>query len=184
MYHGTVSSNLEKQFATQDFYIRPRFSDMTFKPDVARKLEYMLVSSIRRRFPRGLKVHILTLDKIGVVMQTANTFRQGHLWVSRAKVKSFTDENGMAMDHAVHTFYVVNEDKSDTCPDDVIALLKAAGGTYTAQLTEEKIPTRLNLAKDNYYFNVVQKEKYWDTKSVPWGGLKEMLPADTFDGSP
>lgn len=83
VYHATVVSNRQEETAFQDFYIRPRFGEIGFNTQKAKKLRHLLKSSILRRAPRGLKVHILTMDQSGLLCRISNVFKTGCLCVTR-----------------------------------------------------------------------------------------------------
>lgn len=82
VYHASVT-NLDDNIAFQDLLIRPRFGDSKFDEKKAAKVEFMLRASINRRFPRGLKVHVWTMDQIGLLGKLTTIFRQADMSVTR-----------------------------------------------------------------------------------------------------
>lgn len=52
----------------------------------ASKLRGMLEASIQRRFPKGLKVHIRSVEKNGCLTELAQRLRTANLSITRAKV--------------------------------------------------------------------------------------------------
>ena len=56
----------------------------------ASKLKGMLEASIQRRFPKGLKVHVRSIEKNGCLQDLAQRLRAANLSITRAKVSSST----------------------------------------------------------------------------------------------
>jgi len=52
----------------------------------AAKLAALLESSIQRRFPKGLKVHVHSVDRFGCLAALARVLKLANLTVTRAKV--------------------------------------------------------------------------------------------------
>ena len=67
------------------FYVKPRLGAL-FNASKAAKLQAMLESSIQRRFPRGLKVHVHSVDRFGCLAQLTRTLKDAGLSITRAKV--------------------------------------------------------------------------------------------------
>ena len=55
---------------------RPRTGDASFNPGCADLLKAMLESSIQRRFPKGLKVHVHSLDRFGCLAALTRVLQQ------------------------------------------------------------------------------------------------------------
>ena len=83
VYHATIKSS--DGIASQEYYVRPRFG---FPWDAlrAKKLAAMLEASIQRRFPRGLKVHVQSVDSFGCLAALTAVLRDAGLTITRAKV--------------------------------------------------------------------------------------------------
>jgi len=154
VYHATVVSHREHNTAFQDFYIRPRFGEIEFNKAKAKKLKDLLVSSILRRAPHGLKVHVLTMDQPGLLCRVTDIFKAGHIRVTRATVKCLTDDKGLPTKQAVHTFFLESENGTMAKSEDVVQLLTARGGTLARHLTEDRIPMKLDSLQDRFAFNV------------------------------
>ncbi|GMH35882.1 hypothetical protein BSKO_03750 [Bryopsis sp. KO-2023] len=155
VYHASVCDAKIKR-AFQDFYVRPRFGDVAFNKEKAAKLEFMLHASINRRFPGGLKVHVLTMDQIGLLAKLTKIFREADMSVTRAKVRTLSNERGMPTNHAIHTFYLVDTNGGKTIPTRADHICKEAGGVRHDALTEDKLPQGiLNPKTDNqFYFSI------------------------------
>ena len=67
------------------FYIKPRMGAL-YSVAKATKLKAMLESSIQRRFPRGLKVHVHSVDRFGCLAQLTRVLKNADLAITRAKV--------------------------------------------------------------------------------------------------
>lgn len=52
----------------------------------AKKLKDMLEASIQRRFPKGLKVRVRSMEKSGCLRDLAQRLRAADLSITRAKV--------------------------------------------------------------------------------------------------
>eukprot|EP00210_Caulerpa_lentillifera_P002602 g2492.t1 len=154
VYHASILSFLEEESVEQDFYIRPRLGDVTFCEKKAHRLKDMLISSILRREPVGLKVHILTMDQRGLLCRVADMFRVGNLWLSRAIVKCFTDELGLPYKHAVHTLYLINGDGTPADAHEVSQMLMRHGGQLCTHLTEDRVPHKFNISPEGFAFNI------------------------------
>lgn len=147
VYHATASSN--EGLAFQDFYIRPRFGDVKFQQKKADHLTYMLEASIRRRFPHGLKVIIVSADTIGLLSKLTAVMYDSGIAVSRAKVAASQDTNTCG-----HTFYVTDDAGEAIDPDRVISAFCKAGGRLTGHLSEDRIPSKLELTGDQFNFAI------------------------------
>ncbi len=55
---------------------RPRTGDCIFNERSAELLKAMLESSIQRRFPKGLKVHVHSLDRFGCLAALTRVLQQ------------------------------------------------------------------------------------------------------------
>ena len=172
MYHATVVTHEEEGTAFQEFYVRPRFGEIEFNEEKAKTLRHLLISSILRRAPHGLKVHILTMDQAGLLARVTEVFKAGGLRVTRcipggvndgtevgavdfrAVVKCLAADQGDCCKHAVHTFSLQTE--QGTTPDsaEVVRLLSARGGTLDSRLTEERIPPRSHALQESFAFNI------------------------------
>ena len=75
--------------------------------------------------------------------------------LSRAKAKCLTDDLGLPIRQAVHTFFLERQDGSDVCPQVVAEFLSASGGVKVKHLTEDRVPPRMVALHDNNFaFNV------------------------------
>jgi len=83
VYHATIKSC--DGMATQEYYVRPRYG-FPWDAQRAKKLGAMLEASIQRRFPRGLKVHVQSVDSFGCLAALTAVLRDAGLTITRAKV--------------------------------------------------------------------------------------------------
>ena len=129
---GGATSGSTTPLAAQEFFVRPRHGGDAFDPDRADQLAALVGASIVRRFPRGLKVHVRSLDRYGCLASLTAVLRASGLTVTRAKVRTYAAGAGpaTATAHAGsgHTFYVMGA--GGTPPDRaaVEAACAAAGG--------------------------------------------------------
>ena len=87
VYHATIKSC--DGMATQEYYVRPRYG-FPWDARRAEKLAAMLEASIQRRFPRGLKVHVQSVDSFGCLAALTAVLRDAGLTITRAKVPLLT----------------------------------------------------------------------------------------------
>lgn len=102
IWHATIES-LPDGMYSQEYYVRPRDGDAAFDEERAALLRAMLYSSIRRRFPRGLKLHVHSLDRYGSLAELTRVLRSTGLTITRAKVRTYATSRS-----AGHTFYVMD----------------------------------------------------------------------------
>jgi hypothetical protein len=86
VYHATIKSS--NGIASQEYYVRPRYG-FPWDAQRAEKLAAMLEASIQRRFPRGLKVHVQSVDSFGCLAALTAVLRDAGLTITRAKVDIF-----------------------------------------------------------------------------------------------
>lgn len=129
--------------ATQEFFVRPRHGVPDFDADRADQLAALVGASIVRRFPRGLKVHVRSLDRYGCLASLTAVLRASGLTVTRAKVRTFAAAGGDpaapgtppappgtpgAGGGSGHTFYVMGAGGAPPDRAAVEAACAAAGG--------------------------------------------------------
>ena len=62
----------------------------------------MLEASIQRRFPKGLKVHVHSVDRFGCLAALTRELKMAELTITRAKVKTYAINRSSG-----HTFYIM-----------------------------------------------------------------------------
>ncbi|KAG7673537.1 hypothetical protein Ndes2526B_g03010 [Nannochloris sp. 'desiccata'] len=102
IHHATIDSDSEG-WAHQEFFLRPRSGDGDFTAQAAALLQAMLTSSIQRRFPKGIKVHVRSLDRFGCLAFLARHLQLSGLSITRAKARTFATSNSSG-----HTLYVMD----------------------------------------------------------------------------
>ncbi len=70
------------------FYVRPRGGVQTWDEGQAARLRAMLVASVQRRHPKGLKVHVHSVDRFGCLAALTRVLKAANLSVTRAKVRA------------------------------------------------------------------------------------------------
>lgn len=84
---GADASRPSVPLLVQEYYIRPRVGGGSgFDDRRAAQLKYHLECSIQRRFPKGLKVHVHSRDRRGLLAQITHQLAAHHLTITRAKV--------------------------------------------------------------------------------------------------
>eukprot|EP00803_Ostreobium_quekettii_P006556 evm.model.scf_1561.5 EVM.evm.TU.scf_1561.5 scf_1561:27803-29956(-) len=152
VYHASATTTESTAF--QDFYIRPRFGDIKYHQGRADHLKYMLESSIQRRFPRGQKVFVHTADTIGLLANLCTVLYESGIHVTRAKVQASQDAKV-----CTHTFYVIDSNGVPIEPSCIVATLTEAGGKLTPNLTEDRVPPKLELSEDQFCFAVPDRTR-------------------------
>ncbi|CAL5228986.1 g12223 [Coccomyxa viridis] len=120
VYHATIKSC--DGMATQEYYVRPRYG-FPWDARRAEKLAAMLEASIQRRFPRGLKVHVQSVDSFGCLAALTAVLRDAGLTITRAKVRTNAAHNMCG-----HTFYVMDAGGSAPQRSTVEAACAQLGG--------------------------------------------------------
>ncbi|PRW60951.1 uridylyltransferase [Chlorella sorokiniana] len=157
IYHATIDSSPQDGTAQQEYYVRPRTGDSRFDRDQAELLRAMLESSIQRRFPKGLKVHVHSLDRFGCLAALARVLHQAGLSVTRAKVRTYATSKSSG-----HTFYVM--DAKGGPPDK--ARVEAACREIGGQLVEAGQEARSSsLGSHRFSFSFLARN--WNSA---WGG--------------
>lgn len=157
IYHATIDICEQEGTAQQEFYIRPRTGDSGFDRPQAELLRAMLESSIQRRFPKGLKVHVHSLDRFGCLAALTRVLHQTGLSVTRAKVRTYATSKSSG-----HTFYVM--DARGGPPDK--ARVEAACREIGGQLVEAGQEARSSsLGSHRFSFSFLARN--WNSA---WGG--------------
>lgn len=125
IYHATIDASSDGA-ASQEYFVRPRLGDADFNGNDAELLKAMLDSSIQRRFPKGLKVHVRSSDRFGCLASLARQLQTADLSISRAKVRTFATSNSCG-----HTLYVMNSDGLMPDKRRVEQVLIESGGRMT-----------------------------------------------------
>lgn len=100
IWHATIDA-VSDGTAAQEYYVRPRTGG-GWSESQAELLKAMLSSSIQRRFPKGLKIHVHSLDRFGCLAALTKVLSDAQLSITRAKVRTFATSNSSG-----HTFYVM-----------------------------------------------------------------------------
>jgi glycine cleavage system regulatory protein len=122
IYHATIDSDSEG-WAHQEFFLCPRSGDGDFTPQAAALLQAMLVSSIQRRFPKGIKVHVRSMDRFGCLASLARQLQISGLSITRAKARTFATSNSSG-----HTLYVMDAQGAPPDRQRVQGALMQCGG--------------------------------------------------------
>lgn len=88
VFHGTINAHSDGS-ATQEYYVKPRWG-RPWDARAANKLAAMLEASIQRRFPKGLKLHVHSVDRFGSLATLTAVLRDAGLTINRAKVPAVT----------------------------------------------------------------------------------------------
>lgn len=166
IYHATVDS-FPDGVAQQEYFVRPRSKDGDFNERDAALLRAMLDSSIQRRFPKGIKVHVRSADRFGCLAALARQLQLAGLSVTRAKVRTFATSNSSG-----HTLYLM--DSGDQVPelDKVQRALTQCGG----KMVDSGALVDANLAQNDARFAFTFLER---NANVAYGGS----PPDSYYGS-
>ncbi|KAK9829031.1 hypothetical protein WJX72_003510 [[Myrmecia] bisecta] len=155
VYHATIDS--QTGMASQEYYIKPRLGPSAWCEQRTAKLAAMLESSIQRRFPKGLKVHVHSVDRFGCLAALTRVLKAANLSIMRAKVKTYAVNNSSG-----HTFYVM--DASGDAPDR--AMVEAAcsqiGGKLVESIEEER-----SASSGNHKFSFSFLNRQW---TQTWNG--------------
>ncbi|PSC74677.1 ACT domain-containing ACR2 [Micractinium conductrix] len=176
IYHATIDSMESEGTAQQEFYVRPRTGDSGFDRGQAELLQAMLISSIQRRFPKGLKVHVHSLDRFGCLAALTRVLHQTGLSVTRAKVRTYATSKSSG-----HTFYVM--DANGGPPDK--ARVEAACREIGGQLVEAGQEARSSsVGSHRFSYSFLQRNWNQNWGGSPGHGLDGMLEASSAPSTP
>ena len=125
----------------------------------AAKLAAMMESSIQRRFPRGLKVHVHSVDRFGCLAALTKVLKQGGLAVTRAKVKTYAIDQSSG-----HTFYVMDASGDPPDKQNVEEACKKIGGQLV-EVGDEARSASIGQARFSFSFLNRQWHKGWNGDS-------------------
>ena len=131
IYHGTIDATPDG-YAHQEFFVRPRSGDGDFDEEEAALVKAMLQASIERRFPKGIKVQVRSMDRFGcMALLTRKLFNAG-LTVTRAKVRTYATSNSSG-----HTLYIMDSAGGPPSNEAIEKALVDCGGFKAADRIEE-----------------------------------------------
>ena len=137
IYHATIDADSEG-IAHQEYFVRPRAGDGDFDDEEALLVKAMLNAAIERRFPRGIKVQIRSMDRFGcMALLTRRLFNAG-LTVTRAKVRTYATSNSSG-----HTLYIMNSDGEPPTNEAIEKALLECGGLLSTSMEGESSSTPL-----------------------------------------
>lgn len=134
VYHATIDSNNGKAF--QEYFLRPCLGDAIWDEMRAAQLRAMLEVAVERRFPQGLKVHVHSVNRFGLLASLSRVLFENRLSIRRAVVKTH-DGNASA-----HTFYVMDASGAPPNRERVEQACHMIGGKLVeagSEPTEEQI---------------------------------------------
>ena len=86
--HGVHLCALYGQQLTWPAAHRREFAGAAWDEGRAAKLMAMMEAAIQRRFPKGLKVHVCSVDRFGCLAELTRVLHSADLSVTRAKVRT------------------------------------------------------------------------------------------------
>jgi predicted amino acid-binding ACT domain protein len=164
IYHATIDSTADGM-AQQEYYLRPRSGDGEFSERRAALLKAMLAQSIERRFPKGLKVHVRSLDRFGCLAALTRQLEQAGLSVTRAKVRTFATSRSSG-----HTLYVMDAAVGPPDRERVQEACQSIGGRLVEVEDDGQGPPA-DSHRFSFSFSFLNRQ--WNTT---WGGS----PTDAF----
>ena len=128
IYHATIDADAEG-IAHQEYFVRPRAGDGEFEDEEALLVKAMLNAAIERRFPKGIKVQIRSMDRFGCMALLTRRLFQAGLTVTRAKVRTYATSNSSG-----HTLYIMNSAGDPPTHDAIEKALLDCGGLLAPPL--------------------------------------------------
>jgi glycine cleavage system regulatory protein len=151
IYHATIDADAEG-VAHQEYFVRPRAGDGEFNDEDALLVKAMLNAAIERRFPRGIKVQIRSMDRFGcMALLTRRLFNAG-LTVTRAKVRTYATSNSSG-----HTLYIMNSDGEPPSNEAIERALLDCGGLLSTSVDGSTSNTPL-VDTHPFSFKFLQRE--------------------------
>jgi len=170
VYHATIDSNNGKAF--QEYFLRPCLGDAIWDEMRAAQLRAMLEVAVERRFPQGLKVHVHSVNRFGLLASLSRVLFENRLSIRRAVVKTH-DGNASA-----HTFYVMDASGAPPNRERVEQACHMIGGKLVeagSEPTEEQIKVGSGDYKFSFSFLNKQWFKEWSGTSASMSGSPEGL---------
>eukprot|EP00887_Chlorella_sp_A99_P007539 scaffold28.g7539.t1 len=160
IYHATIDAYSDGT-SLQEYYIKPRSGDGTWDDDRATLLKAMLTSSITRRFPKGLKVHVHSLDRFGSLAALTRVLQAAGLSITRAKARTYASSC-----NASHTFYVMAADGSPPDRAKVECACLEIGGKLVEEGQEARTMSRQALGSHTFSFSFLNRSG-WSAAGSP-----------------
>ncbi|KAL8137840.1 hypothetical protein V2J09_003841 [Rumex salicifolius] len=129
VYHATVTA--EGHEACQEYYIRHKDGYPRREEEMQRLVD-CLEAAIKRRNSEGIRLELCCEDRVGLLRDVTQIFREHGLSVTRAEVSTRGSQ-------AVNTFYVVDSSGNPVKSEIVESTRKAIGLTF------------LSIKEDEYY---------------------------------
>ncbi|KAK2075535.1 hypothetical protein QBZ16_001643 [Prototheca wickerhamii] len=130
IWHATIDAFADGS-ALQEYHIRPRFGDQGWDEGAAACLKAMLEGSIQRRFPRGIKLHVRSVDRFGGLGEITRVLKEARLSITRAKVRTYVASNSSG-----HTFYVLGEGGAVPGRERIAAVCASLGAALVDEAKE------------------------------------------------
>lgn len=164
IYHATIDADNEG-YAHQEYFIRPRSGEGEFNPREARLVKAMLEASIERRFPKGMKVHVRSIDRFGCMAALTRQLHEAGLSVTRAKVRTYATSNSSG-----HTLYVMNAKGGPPDREQLQNALLNCGGKAVDihDMSDGRTPL---VDSHRFSFTFLQRGK----PNTSWGGSPESM---------
>lgn len=134
IYHATIDAGSDG-YSHQEFFVRPRSGEGEFDEDEALLVKAMLEASIERRFPKGIKVQIRSMDRFGCMATLTRQLFEAGLSITRAKVRTFATSNSSG-----HTLYIMNAVGGAPSNESIERALLECGGKAIQEATHDGTP--------------------------------------------
>lgn len=163
IYHATIDADAEGN-AHQEYFIRPRSGEGEFDAEEAKLVKAMLEASIERRFPKGMKVHVRSIDRFGCMAALTKHLHAAGLSVTRAKVRTYATSNSSG-----HTLYVMNAMGGPPDKERVRAALLDCGGKAAEDISPDGRAPLVD--SHRFSFTFLQRRP----RHMSWGGSPESM---------
>ncbi|WVZ09215.1 hypothetical protein V8G54_013745, partial [Vigna mungo] len=131
VFHAAISS--KRSIAHQEYYIRQMGSSVIPSESEKQKLTLCLIAAVERRLSHGLRVDIVTENRVGLLSNVTRVLRENGLSISRVEIGT---EGGKA----VGSFFVTDCSGEEVNPNIVELVRQETGGSV---VIDHKSPHRI-----------------------------------------
>ncbi|CAK9238737.1 unnamed protein product [Sphagnum troendelagicum] len=136
VFHATATPDSSGPWALQEFHIR-QTDGRTLSPDAEEHVKKCLEAAIERRSSKGLRLELCTSDRVGLLSDVTQIFRENGLSVTRADVSTQGDK-------AMDVFYV-----TDASGNPVDKTVEAIKRNYPILGVKESSPSSISSSPES-----------------------------------
>ncbi|KAK7307697.1 hypothetical protein VNO77_40989 [Canavalia gladiata] len=164
VFHAAISS--KRSMADQEYFIKHSMdSSIQCSENERQKLTLCLIAAIERRVSHGLRVHIRTENRIGLLSNVTRVFRENGLSISRVEI-------GTDGDKAEGSFFVTDSSGEEVNPNIVELVRQESCGTV---ISDHKSPHRATQSSSSSSSSSIIRQTIGSMEAKPRFSLGSML---------